>query len=93
MYMAIIMQVRIKLCLKLSEIIREYPAFYKMLSSVIDGDFNMAPDELLDRCPSSDISHHPNHSLQDFMVSNSLTDIWRNKYPKESFHGSYQTGD
>lgn len=51
---------------------------------LIGGDFNIAPDEWLDRSPSCYTSHHFNIIIQEFCHLNSLTDIWRVKHPNAS---------
>ncbi len=51
---------------------------------LIGGDFNLVPDEWLDRSPSSYTSHHFNNIIQDFCHLNSLSDIWRVKHPNAS---------
>ncbi len=45
------------------------------------GDFNMAPDEWLDRYPSYYKNYCYNQLLKEFMNVNSLIDVWRQKNP------------
>lgn len=48
---------------------------------LIGGDFNLAPDEWMDRSPSSFTSHRLNSIIQEFCQVNSLIDVWRVKNP------------
>lgn len=49
---------------------------------LIGGDFNMTPDEYMDRQPSKCNISHINNIIHNFCLSNLLIDIWRNLNPK-----------
>ncbi len=68
----------------ISEAVAQIKSKFNTNLVLIGGDFNLAPDEWLDRSPSSYTSHHFNNIIQDFCRLNSLTDIWRVKHPNAS---------
>ncbi len=64
---------------EISDVITEYRNVYNTSLILLGGDFNMAPDDWLDRCPSKFNSNHYNTTLFDFCNTHSLIDVWRNK--------------
>jgi len=69
---------------KITDVVTQLKSKFKTNFVLIGGDFNLAPDEWLDRSPSSYTSHHFNNIILEFCQSNALNDIWRVKHPMES---------
>lgn len=61
----------------ISDLKTSYPTDYIL----IGGDFNMSPDEYMDRQPSKFDISHANSIIQHFCLSIGLIDIWRNLNP------------
>uniref|UniRef100_A0A1A8QG53 exodeoxyribonuclease III n=1 Tax=Nothobranchius rachovii TaxID=451742 RepID=A0A1A8QG53_9TELE len=70
-----------KLFLEISNVVSDYKTLYHTDLILFGGDFNLAPDDYLDRDPSKFNVPHVNPILNDLCNSFSLTDIWRNKNP------------
>ncbi len=68
----------------ITNVINDLKARYPTEYVLTGGDFNMTPDEFMDRHPSKFSSSHMNYIIQDFCLSNSLTDIWRKLNPTSS---------
>lgn len=67
----------------ISDIIADFKLSYNISFTLFGGDFNIAPDEWLDRSPSFYNDHQYNTVLRIFTDTHSLTDIWRQKNPNE----------
>ncbi len=65
----------------ITDVINDLKARYPTEYVLIGGDFNMTPDKCMDRHASKCSSSHINYIIQDFCLSNSLTDIWRKLNP------------
>lgn len=68
------------LCL-ITDIISELKITYPTEFILIGGDFNLTPDEWLDREPSKHKLAHVNNIINNFCVQNNLIDIWRKRNP------------
>lgn len=64
---------------EISEAVTQYKECYRTNLILFGGDFNIAPDDWLDRSPSKFTNHHFNTMFLDFCNTRSLIDIWRNK--------------
>lgn len=65
----------------ISEVITNLKTTYNTDFIVTGGDFNLTPDEWLDRLPSKYDSYCYNKWLMDLKQTNSLIDIWRDRNP------------
>lgn len=72
-----------KLLGEITEVISDYKDTYNIGVTIVGGDFNLTPDEWLDKSPSSYVDHHYNATLKEFTDIHSLADIWRQKNPNE----------
>lgn len=61
----------------LTENISKYKNSFGIRFTLIGGEFNMMPDEWLDRYPSMHNNYYYNSLLKEFLNANSLVDIWR----------------
>ena len=62
---------------QISTVITELNANFPTDHIMVGGDFNLTPDEWMDRWPSKLFSEHRNPILEDFVNNNRLIDIWR----------------
>ncbi len=62
---------------QLSTVITELNAIFPTVHMVVGGDFNLTPDEWMDRWPSKLSREYRNPILEDFVNNNKLIDIWR----------------
>lgn len=65
----------------ITDIINELKIIYPTEFILIGGDFNLTPDEWLDRDPSKFNFSQVNNIVQNFCSSNLLIDIWRTQNP------------
>ncbi len=65
----------------ITEVISEYKQMYSIKFTLACGDWNLTPDEWLDRCPSKYDDHYYSLVFKDFMNNNSFIDIWRINNP------------
>lgn len=66
---------------EISEIISQYKTFYHTELILFGGDFNLAPDDYLDRYPTKFTDTHYNATLLELCNTFSLIDIWRSINP------------
>ena len=64
---------------EISDIVDEYRNVYSTNLILFGGDFNLAPDDWLDRIPSKISNNHYNTTLLDFCNTHALIDIWRSR--------------
>lgn len=64
---------------EMSDVVTEYKNVNNTNLVLLGGDFNIAPDDWRDRCPSKCNNHHYNTTLLEFCNVFSLIDIWRSK--------------
>lgn len=62
---------------QISEVIIELKAKFPTDHIIVGGDFNLAPDEWMDRWPSKLLREHRNTILETLANNNQLIDIWR----------------
>lgn len=62
----------------ITTVIRKLQLNYPTEHIIVGGDFNIAPDEWMDRCPSKYSKVTWNPIMEDFMKVNKLNDVWRN---------------
>lgn len=72
------------LLLKVTDVIAEYKEVYHTEFILTGEDLNLTPDEWHDRCPSRYSINQYNNILFDFINSNTLIDIWRDRNPDVS---------
>uniref|UniRef100_A0A1A7XB67 Reverse transcriptase domain-containing protein n=2 Tax=Iconisemion striatum TaxID=60296 RepID=A0A1A7XB67_9TELE len=65
----------------ITKVVSQYKKLYHTDLILFGGDFNLAPDDYLDRYPSKFNDIHYNPTLIEFCNTFSLIDIWRNKNP------------
>lgn len=65
----------------ITQTVSEFKLVYPTDYIAMGGDWNAAPDEWEDRCPSKFQTFHYNQLITDFSSKNALIDIWRIQNP------------
>lgn len=65
----------------ITNVISELRVLYPTNLILVGGDWNMTPDEWIDRMPSRLTRPRCNNIVKSFMTENNLTDIWRRLHP------------
>lgn len=62
---------------QITTVLKELQQKFSSDHILVGGDFNLTPDEWLDRWPTKYNHSHPNRTLDNFIKQNKLVDLWR----------------
>lgn len=66
---------------ELLDIIVELRTLYPTNNIILGGDFNIVPEEVIDRYPSKYATQQPNALISQLYAKLSLLDVWRHLNP------------